>query len=425
MARRRLRRTWPQRFVIVLNSALVLACLAAAAIVWYGNNRLGALERVDITTQPAPTFTSVLSAGGSGVPTTEETLPVIADVDARNFLLVGSDSRDCIDPDSPYAGAFLNTDEEFDGSRTDTIMVLRVDPKANQAAILSFPRDLWVRLDGTNRKGRINQAFDQDDPAGLVRTIALNFKVPIDHYVEVDFCAFKSIVDSVGGVRVPFEYPARDKNTGLNVAAGCVTFTGDGALAYVRSRHYEWFDGKKWRRDDSSDFGRIKRQQDFMKRALQRAIDLGARRPAVAKDLLDAALENVRVDTELTIRDLLGLSSQLRTFDPRTVRTFRLDGTPTVIGGAQVIIPDTTSRSAKRLFQVFRGEAFLADLPDQPDATTTTVADDTPATTSAAATIPVPTAPPTTTLAPTTLLPSVEVTDNNDGIYPPDDPTCR
>ena len=66
-------------------------------------------------------------------------------------------------------------------------------------------------------------------------------------------------------------------------APGCVTFNGDKALAYVRSRHYEYETDKGWQDDATSDYGRIARQQDFIRRALQKAIDKGGPNPAVAK----------------------------------------------------------------------------------------------------------------------------------------------
>ena len=116
------------------------------------------------------------------------------------------------------------------------------NPSTNQVAVLSFPRDLYVTVDGGS-KARINSAYRRDDPSRLQDTIFLNFRVPIDHYIQVDFCAFKRLVDAVGGVKVPFEYPARDPNTGLDVPASggeCFEFDGDHALAYVRSRHYEY-----------------------------------------------------------------------------------------------------------------------------------------------------------------------------------------
>jgi len=443
-----LRRTWPQRLVLGVNVVLVLACLLAAGVVWYGNNRLGAVQRVTIVhTENVNELTAGGALPGTAARSTTATIPLVA-VGAQNFLVVGSDSRQCGDPTGQYGGAFL--DEGDIGERSDTIMVVRIDPDAEQAAILSFPRDLWVKIAGTNRRSRINSAFDRDNPSRLVQTIEQNFAIPIDHYIEVDFCAFQNIVDAVGGVRVPFEYPTRDKNTGLDIKApGCVLFDGAAALAYVRSRHYQYYDGKRWREDDASDFGRITRQQDFIRRTLQRAIDRGARRPTVAKELLDAGLANVRVDQNLTIADLLSLATRLRGFDPAKVRTFRVDGTGTIIGGAAVVLPDTKSRYAQTLFKVFRGEALIADLGDQPlpdaidpaapltsAATSTTSTTDAPTTTTArgttakatagkGSTTTTPSTIPRATTVPGVPLPTVTIAENSTGIYPPDDPTCR
>ena len=100
-------------------------------------------------------------------------------------------------------------------------MMLRIDTNTNQAAVLSFPRDLWVRIGTSNRKSRINSTLDSNDPEKIISTIYTNFGLPVDHLINVDFCAFKGLVDAVGGVAVPFEYAARDRETGLDVAAEC------------------------------------------------------------------------------------------------------------------------------------------------------------------------------------------------------------
>jgi LCP family protein required for cell wall assembly len=300
-------------------------------------------------------------------------------------------------------------------------MLLRVDPNQSQAAILSFPRDLWVRIGSTNRKNRINSAFNKDDPSQLVATIEQNFDIPVDHYIEVDFCAFKYLVDALGGVKIPFAYPTRDRHTGLNIPApGCYTLNGDEALAYARSRYYEYEDNGRWKQDGSSDRGRIRRQQDFIKRTLRKAIDRGAGRPDVAKKLLDTALKYVRIDESLTVNDLLRVTTRLRSFDPEQVRTYRMDGTGTSIGGSDVIIPDLNSQQTKDILKLFRGEATLADVPEQAPATTATTGPTTNSTSTTAAV-----ATNDGTSATTTTTPSVVVVDNGVGIYPPDDPTCR
>ena len=197
-----------------------------------------------------------------------------------------------------------------------------------------------------------------------METIEENFEFPVDHYIEVDFCAFKYLVDAVGGVKIPFEYPTRDRYTGLDVTEpGCFTMTGDAALAYVRSRHYQYEEDGRWKEDGSSDRGRIRRQQDFIKRMLRKAIDRGATRPDVAKKLIDTALDHVRIDETLTVNDLLRVSARLRSFDPEAVRTYRMDGDGTNIGGASVIVPDLDDPATQDVLRVFRGEATVADAP--------------------------------------------------------------
>ncbi len=282
-------------------------CLVAALGVWYANQRLQDLERVVITHASSVTVAGSDPSSGTDVPAPVDTTPGAAE----NYLLIGSDSRKdaCTAPDSPYAGGLGTVTSDL----SDTIILVRVDPKTSQAAILSFPRDLWVTVSGTGRKAKINSAYEPDNPSRLVQTIEENFGVFVDHTVQVSLCAFKSLVDAVGGVKVPFAFPTRDETTGLDIpAAGCVSMSGDEALAYVRSRKdYQYMDDTGWHTDPTSDYGRIARQQDFIRRALQKAIDKGARNPGVARDLLDVALANVVVDQDLTINDLLRLATTL------------------------------------------------------------------------------------------------------------------
>ena len=413
------RRTWPQRAVLAFNSLVILGALAAAGLIWTANDTLSGTRRVIIHDDPSLEAAIPSSVAGSPAVTEEPTttLDLSGAVEAKNYLLVGSDSRDCIDPTSPYAGAFLTEGNDI-GDRSDTIMLLRVDPNESQAAILSFPRDLWVKIGSSNRKSRINSAFDKADPSRLVQTIELNFDIPVDHYIEVDFCAFKYLVDALGGVKIPFEYPTRDRYTGLNITEpGCFSMTGDAALAYVRSRHYQYQENGTWKEDGSSDRGRIRRQQDFIKQMLRKAIDRGAARPDVAKKLIDTALKNVRIDAALTVNDLLKVASRLRSFDPAEVRTYRMDGKGTNIGGASVIVPNLDDQATQDVLKLFRGEATLAEVPAPDDTTTasSTAPESTPSATPSDGT------GPTTTTAPGTVV----VEDNSVGIFPPDDPTCR
>src|SRR5215207_9744647 len=294
-------RTWPERLAITgtviaaVVSFLAAGTLVAGYIVVRNREVVRITNPADVaaatTTSPPPPSgpTTTGAPGQTTVPapptTPPETFPP-ADPAAKNFLLTGGDNGACVDPNSPYAPAFGDAESGRVGERSDTIMVFRVDPAAERVAVLSFPRDLYVKISDSNGRSRINSAYRRDDPQRLINTIYENFGIGIDHYIQVDFCTFKTLVDAVGGVTVPFQFPARDPNTGLNVpTTGCFTFDGDHALAYVRSRHYEYEDppgSGNWQGDITSDLGRISRQQDFIRRVLARVLAQGALNPAVA-----------------------------------------------------------------------------------------------------------------------------------------------
>jgi len=418
------RRTLRQRLLFGGNMALAFALVVSGTAMLYANWKLS--NRQVVTIEAAP-------AEGDG----NLNLPE-GDLSARNYLITGSDNDACIDPDSPFAGGFGKRTSY--GERSDSIMVIRVNPKDNQAAILSFPRDMWVTQAGSSRKGRINSNFDKKNPNRLVRTITQNFGIKIDHYVNVDFCTFKEVVDAVGGVRVPFTYKARDRRTGFQVlrARVCYTFQGDHALAYVRSRHYRWFDPKtnKWTSDGTADWGRISRQQDFTKRMIKKALDKSRTNPRVATNILNAALRNVITDDRVTPLLLLQLGQAMRNFDADTMGSYTFPGTGQLVGKDAVIVPDFEGEVAKKILAVFQGKAKLggkvsgasAAPADNAVIVTTTLA--AVASASAGAALPsattVPAAPPTTAKpAPTTTLPQVAIEDNRRGVIPPDDPNCQ
>jgi LCP family protein required for cell wall assembly len=221
----------------------------------------------------------------------------------ENFLLVGSDSRAGGDPNTGDVG-------DVTGSRSDTIMVLRTDPSGGPAALLSIPRDLYVTIAGTDRRSRINSAFNSG-PASLVQTVQQELGVPVHHYVEIDFNGFKALVDALGGVNLCFLYPTRDLNTGLNVTVpGCQVLDGLQSLAYARSRQYEEFRDGDWRKDPTADLGRTTRQRDFVNRALQGALQRIKVDPLAAGELIESIGAAVAIDEEL---DPIQAGSTLRT----------------------------------------------------------------------------------------------------------------
>jgi LCP family protein required for cell wall assembly len=407
-------RSWQHRAVLIGGSLVTSVLLVSACAVWYVDSWYAGIDRIKIVhaAPTTPVTAEPIEPGSPGapapVPTTEADL---GPSKSMNVLLTGSDGRSCLDPDSPYAGAF-NGGGTPGGNRSDTIILLHLDPAQKQLALLSFPRDLWVPIAGGRTKSRINSAFDAENPNPLIQTIESVFGLHIDHYIGVDFCAFKSLVDATGGIQIPFEFPARDTHTGLFVEeAGCHAMQGDEALAYVRSRYYEYKDGSKWVSDGSSDYGRIARQQDFIRRLAARALDKGATNPLTAKRLLDVAHQsNVKIDDGLSLSDLIRLARSIRDLGPDTAQSYRVEGLGQVVGGASVIVPDLTSPASRSILAIFRGEAL-------PPTTTTTVK---PSTTKAATTTVAPAdRPPVEDTTPTT------VENNMRGVFPPADASCH
>lgn len=333
-------RTKGQLAVLGLNAVACVTCLALAAGITWSWQRVREIPRIELSTALAGDDEAAGEAG-----------------QAQNFLIVGSDSADGLPDDDP-----VRVGREG-GIRTDTLMVVRVDPAEERAALLSLPRDLYVPIAGTGSSSRINNAI-QGGPGRLIATINDALDIPIHHYVELDFQGFRQLVDAVGGVPVWFDRAARDRNSGLWVPeAGCVTLDPEQALAYARARHLELQDDRgRWRTDGTGDLGRISRQQDFIRRALQRAFQRGARNPGVLADLVEVGTRAVTIDRDLTPAKLLELGNRFRGFDPETLATYSLPVFDAVAGGASVLRLDTTR--AQPILDLFRGADPTRTAPD-------------------------------------------------------------
>lgn len=331
---RRPRRSWPQRLLLALGLFLSTALLLGAAGLWYANSKLDDVETIALGGVLTP---QGIETAGLG-PTTIE-----------NYLMVGSDTREGADPSSPDFGGIGDADETG-GRRSDTIMVLRFDPATNSGALLSLPRDLFIPIAGTGKQNRINSAYS-NGPDVLVRTIQESLGIPIHHYVEIDFNGFKKMVDAVGGVQVWFDYPSRDKHTGLFVEqVGCVQLDGVQALQFARSRYFEQFRDGSWQQDAASDLGRIDRQQEFLRNAMSKAIREGSTSPLTATKLVNTAVENLRVDDGL---DLWGLANRVRVMGTGGLSTYTLPVDGKMVGDMSVVV--MREGEAAPLLEYFRG----------------------------------------------------------------------
>jgi len=407
--------------VIIFNIAIAASLLIVGGGLLYAGQRLGSRQVVSLNRGDGV----AVNQDANITPSDQWNLSK-GDLESKNFLLTGSDNGSCVDPNSPFAGAF--GDRTSFGERSDTIMIIRVNPKDNQAAFLSFPRDLWVKIAGSTRSNRINSAFERKNPNVLADTIYQNFGITIDHYVNIDFCAFKEIVDAVGGVKVPFLFETRDKKTGLHVPApGCFEFSGDHALAYVRSRSgYSYFDPAKnaWVVDGTSDLGRISRQQDFIRRAMQRALDKGSASPKVANELLNAALKNVITDDRLTPITMLQLAQAMRKISTSGIPTYTVEGSGEMIGDQAVLVPRIQNDTMREILALFQGKASFAtpgSAANAPSPDTTSAEGAMGAIISTVAYL---NSEPTNGVTSTTI-PVVTPQQNTYGVSPPNDPTCH
>lgn len=311
---------------------VVALLLAAAAVVAWEVRRFAAIPRVEVAAvEPAE--------GG-----------------VANWLLVGTDSRDGIDPDDPNAGAFLA--EVVEGARTDTILVARADPGARRVDLLSIPRDLWVPIAGQGGQGRINGAYNTGPAGGadggagggsqrLAATVESALGIEVNHYLEVDFAGFRDVVDALGGVTVDFEHPTRDERSGLFVdRAGEWRLDGDQALALARSRTYEQLIEGSWRVDPTGDLGRTERQRALLAQIVEAAgQSVGPSGLLTADRVLAAGADSVILDTETDLSAVLSL-----------VRTTAAVGADGVTSHALPVVDHRTSGGAQVLL-LWEGEA--------------------------------------------------------------------
>ncbi|HWK29879.1 MAG TPA: LCP family protein [Solirubrobacter sp.] len=173
--------------------------------------------------------------------------------DPRTFLLLGSDAR--------YDDKKLGIKP-----RSDTIMLVRIDPEKRRIAVMSIPRDLKVKIPGA-KPAKINAAYELGGPRKTVATIKRLFAdagedFPINNVINVNFGGFRRAVNYVGGVYVDVDRRYYNDNStagpgeayaAIDVQPGYQKLKGQDALDYVRYRHGD------------SDFFRASRQQDFLR----------------------------------------------------------------------------------------------------------------------------------------------------------------
>jgi len=271
----------------------------------YVNWRFGQIKRVAVPS---------VAAVPTGQPTT--------------ILVVGSDSRAGL---SGVDVTHFGSQAQNGGQRSDTIMLVHLDPRAGTASLLSIPRDLWVPIATKNYNQRINTAFDTSADL-LVKTIEQSVGIPINHFVEVDFNSFRAVVNSLGGIKFWYPEPVRDTYSGLNITnPGCYTLSGDMALGLVRSRHLQYFDAGRWHDELESDLARIRRQQAFVKRIVHKAQGAGLFDLGSLNGVIGGVVNNLTVDGSFSQHDMLSLARRFRGFNTDQMVSATLPTTPQTV----------------------------------------------------------------------------------------------
>ena len=239
------------------------------------------------------------------------------------FLVLGSDTRAGL---SKQQQAQFGRQTKAKGQRSDTIIVVRVDQIHHRTVVLSIPRDLRVEIPGYGLD-KINTAFSHGRDT-VVRTVAQLTRMRINHYVEINFAGFQSLVNAIGGVPICISQPMIDPLAGLRLLrAGCYTLYGAQALGFVRARHVQG--------DIIPDFSRIARQQQFLRALINKALSVGA----VLKipRFIEAAKNNLHYDSSLNLEDIQDLAHRLAAVGQSDVLFRTLPALPVTINGEDFV----------------------------------------------------------------------------------------
>lgn len=213
--------------------------------------------------------------------------------------------------------------------RSDTMMVVTVNPTTNQTSILSIPRDTYTEIMGRGTMDKINHAYAFGGVSMSINTVQNLLNIPIDYYVEVNMQGVKDIVDTLGGVQVTpplsFDYEGYTFTEGQTV-----TLDGDTALAYSRMRYD----------DPNGDYGRQARQRQIIMAAMSKVASLST---ITNYQGVLGTLEN-NMQTNLTFDNMVSIFNDYRGA-ASNVNQIQLEGAGTKIDGIYYAIIDDNDLS--------------------------------------------------------------------------------
>jgi LCP family protein required for cell wall assembly len=271
-----------------------------------------------------------------------DNLPTWKGTERVNILLLGLDQR---------------PDERGQPTRSDTMIVVSIDPSTKSGGMLSLPRDLWVPIPGQG-ENKINTAhfFGEVEKKGngpvlAKKTVQDLLGVPIHYYAKVDFQGFEKLIDMIGGVSIDVDRPVKDNEyptedygvRRIYIPAGIQRMDGKTALQYARSRHAD------------NDFSRSKRQQKVILAARQEALRLDVL-PKVPS-MIGLVLQSVQ--TDLAPNDLLALAGMAKSVSSENIVSHSIDSSMMIdVNGNGTVFKLKRDEAARVINEVFHsGEA--------------------------------------------------------------------
>lgn len=224
-------------------------------------------------------------------------------------------------------GADTRADGSVEGSRSDTNIVVRIDPVQNVVTLVSIPRDTQIQIDGYGTQ-KFNAAYNYSGAAGTINEAEKLLDVEITHYAEIDFEGLAALVDAVGGVDMTVDQTVDDPNiAGIYIEAGEQHLNGEEALAYARTRQYT--DG---------DFTRTSHQRELIEKVAEKVLDMPV---TDLPSVINAATECLT--TDFTVDQLISLARQFQgKADTLTFYSAMVPSTTGMENGVSYVYTDTT-----------------------------------------------------------------------------------
>lgn len=224
--------------------------------------------------------------------------------------------------DAPNKSLRAKAEDSFIGTRTDTMMLVRIDGSKKKVSVVSIPRDSKVYLAGNRGVDKINAAHAVGGADLAVQTVQESFGIPVDNFMVINFRGVRELVDAVGGIDLYIDksmhYTDRTAKLFINFEPGQYHLDGHQAEAFLRFRH-----------DQLGDIGRIRRQQQFVT-----AVTKKLRDPAILFRVPQlVGLANKYIETDMSVNELAALALFGKDVNMNGIRSATLPGHP---GGVSV-----------------------------------------------------------------------------------------